>query len=147
MGAFGFHLATMDVRQNSDVHERAVAELLKVAGAAATIWRWTKKGAPRCCWANWRMPGPLRSPYADYSAETARELAIADKAAALKNSFGEGAVAQYVISKAATPSDLLETAPADEGSRPVPARRKAAGARCASCRCSKPSRICARAPR
>ena len=34
VAAFGFHLATMDVRQNSDVHERAVAELLKVAGDA-----------------------------------------------------------------------------------------------------------------
>jgi phosphoenolpyruvate carboxylase len=52
----------------------------------------------------------LRSPYAAYSAETARELAIADKAAALKKNFGRGAIAQYVISKAATPSDLLETA-------------------------------------
>ena len=29
---FGFHLATLDLRQNSAVHERVVAELLKVAG-------------------------------------------------------------------------------------------------------------------
>ena len=28
---FGFHLATLDLRQNADVHERVVAELLKVA--------------------------------------------------------------------------------------------------------------------
>ena len=84
---------------------------------------------------------PLRSPYARYSDETARELAIADRASALKARFGEGAVANYVISKAATPSDLLETAilmkeaglflPGDR------ARRRA----CASCRCSRPSTI------
>ena len=29
---FGFHLATLDLRQNADVHERVIAELLKVAG-------------------------------------------------------------------------------------------------------------------
>ena len=29
---FGFHMATLDLRQNSDVHERVVADLLKVAG-------------------------------------------------------------------------------------------------------------------
>ncbi len=31
----GFHLATLDLRQNSDVHARVVAELLRVAGAHA----------------------------------------------------------------------------------------------------------------
>src|SRR6202035_5526587 len=31
---FGFHLATLDLRQNADVHGRVVAELLKVAGAS-----------------------------------------------------------------------------------------------------------------
>lgn len=29
---FGFHLATLDIRQNSDVHDRAVAQLLAIAG-------------------------------------------------------------------------------------------------------------------
>jgi phosphoenolpyruvate carboxylase len=53
---------------------------------------------------------PLHSPYARYSEETMRELAIADQAQALKARFGEGAVANYVISKSSTPSDLLETA-------------------------------------
>src|SRR5207247_10789416 len=32
---FGFHLATLDLRQNSAVHERVVAELLAVSGAEA----------------------------------------------------------------------------------------------------------------
>src|SRR5690606_11066390 len=30
---FGFHMATLDLRQNSDVHQRVVADLLKTAGA------------------------------------------------------------------------------------------------------------------
>src|SRR3954451_16413418 len=32
---FGFHLATVDLRQNSVVHEAVVAELLRAAGACA----------------------------------------------------------------------------------------------------------------
>ncbi len=109
VGAFGFHLATMDVRQNSDVHERAVAELLKAAGAADYL-ALDENARTALLLDELVHARPLRSPYADYSAETARELAIADKATALKKSFGKGAIAQYVISKAATPSDLLETA-------------------------------------
>ena len=110
VGAFGFHLATMDVRQNSDVHERAVAELLKTAGAESDYLALDENGRAALLLGELAHIRPLRSPYAEYSAETARELAIADRAAALKKMFGEGAVAQYVISKAATPSDLLETA-------------------------------------
>jgi phosphoenolpyruvate carboxylase len=110
VGAFGFHLATMDVRQNSDVHERAAAELLKVAGAQDDYLALDEAARTRLLLGELAHARPLRSPYVRYSDETARELAIADKAAALKSSFGEGTVAQYVISKAATPSDLLETA-------------------------------------
>jgi phosphoenolpyruvate carboxylase len=109
VGAFGFHLAAMDVRQNSDVHERAVAELIKVADGGDYL-AGDEDARTALLLQELAHARPLRSPYAAYSAETARELAIADKAAALKSGFGEGAVAQYVISKAATPSDLLETA-------------------------------------
>jgi len=109
VSAFGFHLATMDVRQNSDVHERAVAELLKTAGMGDYL-ALDEKARTALLLGELSHARPLRSPYAAYSAETARELAIADKAAALKKNFGSGAIAQYVISKAATPSDLLETA-------------------------------------
>jgi phosphoenolpyruvate carboxylase len=110
VGAFGFHLAAMDVRQNSDVHERAVAELLKVAGAADEYLQLDEKQRAALLLGELAHARPLRSPYAEYSPETVRELAIADKAAVLKKTFGEGAVVNYVISKAATPSDLLETA-------------------------------------
>jgi len=109
VGAFGFHLATMDVRQNSDVHERAVADLLTTAGEPDYLALDEDKRA-QLLLEELAHARPLRSPYAGYCAETVRELAIADKAAALKRNFGEGAIAQYVISKSATVSDLLETA-------------------------------------
>jgi phosphoenolpyruvate carboxylase len=110
VGAFGFHLAVMDVRQNSDVHERAVAELLKVAGAEPDYLALDEAARAALLEGELAHVRPLRSRYAAYCAETARELAIADKVGELKRDFGDGAVAQYVISKAASVSDLLETA-------------------------------------
>ncbi len=110
VAAFGFHLATMDVRQNSDVHERAVAELLAVAGVGKDYLTLDETARMNLLLEELSHARPLRSPYASYSEETRRELAIADRAASLKAHFGESAVANYVISKSATPSDLLETA-------------------------------------
>jgi phosphoenolpyruvate carboxylase len=110
VNAFGFHLATMDVRQNSDIHERAVAELLSVAGVEADYGGLAEDQMQQLLLTELSHARPLRSSYANYSAETARELEIADKVRDLKNNFGENSIAQYVISKAASPSDLLETA-------------------------------------
>ena len=110
VAAFGFHLATMDIRQNSDVHERAVAELLAVAGVGTDYLKLDEKARSKLLLDELSHARPLRSPYARYSDETMRELAIADQAQALKARFGDGAVANYVISKASTPSDMLETA-------------------------------------
>ena len=110
VAAFGFHLASMDVRQNSDVHERAVAELLKVAGVDGDYLKLDEAARAKLLLQELSHARPLRSPYARYSDETARELAIADRAQALKARFGPDAVTNYVISKAATVSDMLETA-------------------------------------
>ncbi len=110
VAAFGFHLAQMDVRQNSDVHERAVAELLASAGAAPDYLARPEPERVALLERELSHARLLRSPYGDPSAETARELAIADKVAALRSAFGAGAVAQYVISKAASVSDMLEVA-------------------------------------
>jgi phosphoenolpyruvate carboxylase len=110
VAAFGFHLAAMDVRQNSDVHERAVAELLKMAGAEGDYLALDEKARTALLERELSHARPLRSLYAIYSAETARELAIADRVAALKRDFGQGAIAQYVISKTTSVSDLLEVA-------------------------------------
>jgi len=110
VGAFGFHLAAMDVRQNSDVHERAVAELLAAAKVVSNYLDLDEEARVNVLLTELAGPRPLRSPYAEYTAETLRELEIADRAALLKRRFGDGAVANYVISKAASVSDMLETA-------------------------------------
>ena len=105
---FGFHLATLDMRQNSDVHQRVVAELLKVAGVEpdyAALDEYARIALLRRELANNR---PLGSRFSDYSEETASELAIVHAAAEAHRIYGPACITHYIISKAESVSDLLE---------------------------------------
>ena len=105
---FGFHLATLDLRQNADVHERVVADLLKVAGVEQDYLALDEDKRVALLRAELATIRPLASAYADYSAETASELAIVRAAAEAHRRYGCQSITAYIISKAATVSDLLE---------------------------------------
>ncbi len=106
--SFGFHLATLDLRQNSDVHARVVADLLSVAGveahypdldeAARVDLLRRELGSERLLW----------SPYARYTEETQSELAIVRAAAGAHARFGAACITTYNISKCESVSDMLE---------------------------------------
>ena len=105
---FGFHLATLDMRQNSAVHERVVAELLKVAGVEAdylALDEYARIALLRKELANNR---PLGSRFSSYSEETATELAIVEAAAQAHRTYGPQCISHYIISMAQSVSDLLE---------------------------------------
>ncbi len=105
---FGFHLATLDLRQNADVHERVVAELLAVAGVEKdyrALAEADRVALLRRELDNGRL---LASPFANYSDETQSELQIVHAAAECHRIFGPAAITTYVISKAESVSDLLE---------------------------------------
>ncbi|HEX3913077.1 MAG TPA: phosphoenolpyruvate carboxylase [Steroidobacteraceae bacterium] len=105
---FGFHLATLDLRQNADVHARVVAELLKVAGVAqdyAALDETARIALLRRELASERL---LASPFAGYSPETMSELGIVRAAADAHRRFGADCIRFYVISKCESVSDLLE---------------------------------------
>jgi phosphoenolpyruvate carboxylase len=105
---FGFHLATLDLRQNADVHERVVADLLKVAGVEADYLALDEEKRVALLRAELATLRPLASAYADYNPETVSELAIVRAAAEAHRRYGCQAITTYIISKAATVSDLLE---------------------------------------
>ena len=105
---FGFHLATLDMRQNSAVHERVVAELLKVAGVEADYTALDEDARIALLRRELASPRPLTSRYADYSDETASELAIVHAAAEVHARYGRAAISQYIVSMAQSVSDLLE---------------------------------------
>jgi phosphoenolpyruvate carboxylase len=110
VAAFGFHLATMDLRQNSTVHEQVVDELLVSAGVVPSYLALSEKERVALLLKELEGPRPLRSLYRCYSAQTTSELEIGDKAADLRRRFGDGAITNYVISHTESISDFLETA-------------------------------------
>ncbi|HEY0044106.1 MAG TPA: phosphoenolpyruvate carboxylase [Allosphingosinicella sp.] len=105
---FGFHLATLDLRQNADVHERVVAELLKVAGVEDDYLSLSESGRVSLLRAELNGGRLLANPYATYSDETASELDIVRAAAEAHRRYGPACITAYIISKAESVSDLLE---------------------------------------
>src|SRR5689334_6587157 len=107
---FGFHLASLDIRQNSDVHERVMAELLETAGAATGYANLDEAARATLLAAELENPRPLATPHHDYSEETANELAMLRIVADAHRRYGAWSVPHYVISKADSVSDILEVA-------------------------------------
>ena len=110
---FGFHLAPVDLRQNSDVHERTVGELLACAGRTTNVEDYaTLDEETRISLLSDEIscPRPLYSPHLDYSDETKGELAIFFAARELRARYGTAALPNVIISKTDSASDLLEVA-------------------------------------
>lgn len=107
---FGFHLATLDMRQNSAVHERVTAELLKHAGVEADYAALDEPARVALLRAELATNRPLGSRYSRYGEETKSELAILDAAAEAHAKYGPACITQYLISKAESVSDMLEVA-------------------------------------
>ena len=105
---FGFHLATLDLRQSSDKHEAVVAELVRVARIEANYAALPEAGRRQCLLALLNDARPLRVHGASYSALALDELAIFETARHALAAFGRGAIRHYIISHTEEVSDLLE---------------------------------------
>lgn len=110
---FGFHLATVDLRQSSDVHERALAELFERAGTLhegkpLDYLALDEDARVALLRAELAQARPLASPWIAYSEDTTRELAVLRAAAAGRARYGKQAVRQTIVSHTETLSDLLE---------------------------------------
>ena len=105
---FGFHLATVDLRQSSDQHERVVAELLAVARITPDYA--TLDEAEKCAVLMRLLQDarPLRVMGAAYGEHTQSELAIFETALQMRQRYGAQAIRHYIISHTETVSDLLE---------------------------------------
>ena len=105
---FGFHLATVDLRQSSDKHEDVVAELLTAARVEKNYSQLDEHAKQALLLGLLNDTRPLRVPGADYSAHAVSELAIFEMARRMLASFGPQAIRHYIISHTETVSDLLE---------------------------------------
>ena len=105
---FGFHLATVDLRQSSDQHEEVVAELLTTARMEKNYRKLDEHAKQALLLGLLNDARPLRVPGAAYSTHTLSELAIFETAKHMLAIFGKQAIRHYIISHTETVSDLLE---------------------------------------
>ena len=105
---FGFHLATVDLRQSSDKHEEVVAELLATARIEPD-YAHLEEAAKRALLIKLLNDArPLRVVGGRYSAHAQSELAIFEAAKEMRQRYGAEAIRHYIISHTETVSDLLE---------------------------------------
>ena len=105
---FGFHLASLDMRQSSDVHERVLAELFAKAGAEADYSALDEDAKVALILSELGQARLLSSPYIAYSDETQSELGVLRAAREIRQRYGMRAIRNYIISHTETVSDLLE---------------------------------------
>jgi len=109
---FGFHLATVDLRQSSDKHEAVVAELLAVARIEADYSALAEPARRELLLRVLDDARPLRVGASErdeaYSEASRNELAIFETAAEMLRRFGREALRHCIISHTESVSDLLE---------------------------------------
>ena len=105
---FGFHLATLDIRQSSDQHEAVVAELLRTARLEPDYAKLDELARREVLLRALADVRPLRVPGADYSALARSELEVFETARELRARYGREALRHCIISHTEEVSDLLE---------------------------------------
>ncbi|MDM0058298.1 phosphoenolpyruvate carboxylase [Variovorax fucosicus] len=105
---FGFHLATVDLRQSSDKHEAVVADLLAHARIEPDYAALDEEAKQALLLRLLDDARPLRVPDVEYTPLTQSELAIFAAARTMRASYGTAAIRHYIISHTETVSDLLE---------------------------------------
>jgi phosphoenolpyruvate carboxylase len=105
---FGFHLATVDLRQSSDQHEAVVAELLRTARIEPNYASLDEAARRTLLLRLLDDARPLRVIGGQYSELCQGELAIFETARDMLARFGHNAIRHYIISHTEDVSDLLE---------------------------------------
>ena len=108
---FGFYLASIDMRQDSSVHEACVAELLASAGINDHYSDLSED--EKCALLLKELeedPRILSATHAEKSELLEKELSIFKAARKLKDKLGENVIRQTIISHATSVSDMLELA-------------------------------------
>ena len=107
---FGFHLARLDMRQNSAVHERTIAELIDAAMPGKSYLALSEEARIALLISELRNARPLTSAFVKYSEETLGELAVFRAAAEAHAMYGADAIPHCIISMCKGISDMLEVA-------------------------------------
>ncbi len=104
---FGFHLAALDIRQHSRIHEQAIDELFRAAGVSESYATLAEGERLSLLRDELRSPRPLVASRARLSESTAELLATLDVA---KEALDRepASIGSYIVSMTHDVSDLLE---------------------------------------
>ena len=107
VAAFDLHLATLDLRQHSDRHTAALAEITRALGAERDYAQMDEAGRVAWLTAEMASPRPLVGIDAGYSAETIETLNVLRVARRALDEISPRALHTYVVSMTRDVSDLL----------------------------------------
>jgi phosphoenolpyruvate carboxylase len=110
MDVFGFHLSALDMRQNSDVHEEVISELLAWAGVHPDYASLPEDERVTVLIDELGTRRPLLSERAQLSELARSELGVIEAAARAIDIYGPRAIPNYIISMCRSVSDMLEAA-------------------------------------
>ncbi|WP_444541687.1 phosphoenolpyruvate carboxylase [Andreprevotia chitinilytica] len=109
VSVFGFHLAPIDMRQNSGIHDKVIAELFEKAGLEDYL-KLDEASRRVVLLRELASPRPLICPYVEYSELVQKELDIYRAAEEMQSRYGEAVLPNYIISNCESVSDILEVA-------------------------------------
>lgn len=107
LSVFGFHLACLDIRQNSAVHETALAQLLGAAGIADDYGAWPEKKRQEFLFTELRSPRPFLHASASAGREADVVLSCYRAVAEQIERYGTEGVGALIVSMTRSLSDLL----------------------------------------
>ncbi|PUA39238.1 phosphoenolpyruvate carboxylase [Paenibacillus elgii] len=105
---FGFHLASLDVRQHSKEHEAAMTEILAKMSICSDYGALPEEQKIKLLTDILNDPRPITSPYLHYSESTQECLNVYRVIQKAQQEFGRSCIASYLISMTQGASDLLE---------------------------------------
>jgi phosphoenolpyruvate carboxylase len=104
---FGFHLATLDLRQNSDIHAATVGELFDAVEPDTDYPSRSEHEKIEMLRRELCTLRPLRRPNWSYSEQTAKEMSIFEAVGESHAIYGERAITTAIVSNTRSVSDLL----------------------------------------
>ena len=107
---FGFHMASLDLRQNSAVHEHTIGALFEAVEPGLDYSGLDEAARIALLTGELATARQLVDRFADYDEKTTGELAIFEVAARAHKRFGPHVIAQSIISNTEAVSDILELA-------------------------------------
>lgn len=140
---FGFHLAGLDLRQNSAIHGQVVAELFEAVRSGTNYAQLSEDERITLLTREFEEARPLKRHSWTYSNQTSHELAIFEASAEGHSRLGEKCITASIISNTESVSDVLELVELlKEVGLVTPEGRCALDL---SCRCSRLYQTCATA--